>query len=220
MSAEDVGRVERGERCQGCDRDIDPEPLRAGADHRDDLGMSGRLDEIAVRLHPAGAADQRHRLGGCSGFVEQRGIGDLEAGEVDDHLLEVEQGLQPALRDLSLIRGVGGVPARILQQVAPDRLRRDRVVVAGADVAAPDLVARGYRGQFGQRAGFGDRLADRQRFALGGVEQDGGRHRVFDQRAPRVVADGCQHLGFLGDRGADVAAMELFRIEQRRHACA
>ena len=44
-------------------------------------------------------------------LVEQRGVGDVEAGQVGDHGLEIEQRLQPALGDLGLVGRVGGVPA-------------------------------------------------------------------------------------------------------------
>ena len=67
----------------------------------------------------------RHGLGGGGGLVEQRGVGELQAGQVDDHRLEVEQRLEPALADLGLVGRVGGVPARVLQHVALDHRRRD-----------------------------------------------------------------------------------------------
>ena len=67
-----------------------------------------------------------HRLGRGGGLVEQRGVGEVEAGQVHHHLLEVQQRLQPALADLGLVGRVGGVPARVLQHVALDHRRRDR----------------------------------------------------------------------------------------------
>ena len=76
---------------------------------------------------------QRHRLGRRGRLVEQRGIGDRQAGQVGDHGLEVHQRLQPALRDLRLVGRVGGVPARVLQHVAQDHRRRVGAVVAQAD---------------------------------------------------------------------------------------
>src|SRR6266545_548023 len=48
--------------------------------------------------------------------------------------LEVDERLEPALRDLGLIRRVLRVPARILEDVALDDPRGDAVVVAHADV--------------------------------------------------------------------------------------
>ena len=84
----------------------------------------------ALRLR---AAYERHRLGGGGALVEQRRVGGRQAGEVADHGLEVEQRLEPALRDLRLVRRVGGVPARVLEHVAPDHRRGDGAVVAEPD---------------------------------------------------------------------------------------
>ena len=60
-------------------------------------------EEGAAVLSPLGAQRQGHGLGGGGALVEQRGVGDLQAGEVDHHGLEVEQRLQPALGDLRLV---------------------------------------------------------------------------------------------------------------------
>ena len=93
------------------DDHVDAHPLGAGAHDVDGLGQRvGVHDEGAGRLAVA-AADQGHRLRGGGGLVEQRGVGGGQAGEVADHRLEVEQGLEPALGDLRLVRRVGGVPA-------------------------------------------------------------------------------------------------------------
>ena len=83
------------------------------------------------------------------------------AGQIRHHRLEIEQRLEPALRNLGLIRRVRRVPARVLEHVPRDDGRRDRVVVAQADVAAADTVRCGElraagddtRPRFPQRAG-------------------------------------------------------------------
>ena len=62
----------------------------------------------------------RHRFRGRGGLVEQRSIRDLHAGQVDHHGLEIQQGFQTTLRDLGLIGRVGGVPARIFEDIALD----------------------------------------------------------------------------------------------------
>ena len=148
------------QRIQRAHRDRDVQPAGAGADHLDDLRVGAGLDEVAGRLAGAGPAQHGHRLGGRGGLVQQRGVGHLHAGEVDDHLLEDHQRFQPALRDLGLVGRVGRVPAGVLQHVATDRLGGEGAVVAAAQVAAPDLIAGGQLGQFGQCRGFGSGLAD------------------------------------------------------------
>jgi hypothetical protein len=49
-------------------------------------------------------------FGGAGGAVIHGGVGDLHAGELADHGLEFEDGLQGALGDLRLVGSVGGEP--------------------------------------------------------------------------------------------------------------
>ena len=179
---------------QRAHRDRDLQPAGAGADHLDDLRMGAGLDEVAGGLAGAGPAQHGHRLGGRSGFVQQRGVGHLHAGEVDDHLLEDHQRFQAALRDLGLVGRVGCVPAGVLQHVATDRLGGEGAVVAAAQIAAPDLIAGSQLGQFGQRRRFGPGLADGQRGLVARIQQDAAWHGLGHQRIQRAGTDGGQHL--------------------------
>ena len=98
-----------------------------------------RLDRLAIvrmqaagehRLLPLGdAVRHQHRLGGRGRAVIHRGVGDLHAGQQRDLGLELEQILQRALRDLGLIRRVGGEEFRALDQVID---ARRHVVLVGA----------------------------------------------------------------------------------------
>ena len=105
------------------------------SDTRNTLSSPGRR---LLRLQPV---EHRHRFGRRGALVEQRRGRDVHAGEVLHDRLEVQQRLEPALRDLRLVRRVGRVPAGILEHVAQDDARRDAVVVAHADVRARDPVA-------------------------------------------------------------------------------
>jgi hypothetical protein len=138
------------------DLDVDAEGFGAGLDDRDRLRQRVGVDDEPVAL--AGLVrppDQRHRLGGGGALVEQGGTGDVEAGEVGEHGLEVDQRLEPALADLRLVRRVGGVPGRALQHVPLDHRGGVGVVVAEADHGRePDVVV-GVRTQLGQRLGLG-----------------------------------------------------------------
>ena len=87
---------------------------RAGGQHRAGLGMHVGTDRQRVGLGAAQPVRHRHRLGRRRRFVQQRGVGDRQAGQVTDHGLEIEQRLEPALRDLGLIGRVGGIPAGVL----------------------------------------------------------------------------------------------------------
>ncbi len=108
--AEGVGGVEVGGRI--ADHDLDAERLGAGGHHGDGLRMALGVDEEHAARVACRAAQQGHRLGGRGGLVEHGGVGDLHAGEVAHHRLEVEERLEPALADLGLVGRVGRVPGR------------------------------------------------------------------------------------------------------------
>jgi len=90
------------------DHDLDALRHGARAHHVERLRMAGVGDEKAVSGRiDADGVEHGHRLGSGGRFVEQRGVGDVEAGQVRDHRLEIEQAFEPALGDLGLIRRVG-----------------------------------------------------------------------------------------------------------------
>ncbi len=90
QSAED-GRAEREFGGLAHD-DFESEGMGAGANEFNRLRMtvSGDEENVAV-LRFLDAMAHGHGLGGGSGFVEERGVGDLQAGEVADHRLEIEE---------------------------------------------------------------------------------------------------------------------------------
>ena len=105
-------------------------------------GCTSRVDEEGFCLRLRGALGQRHGFGRGGRLVEQRGVGDVEPGEVADHGLEIEQRLQPALADLGLIGRIGRVPGRVFQDVALDHRGQDRAGIALADQRGEELVLR------------------------------------------------------------------------------
>ena len=125
--------------------DLDAERLGAGGQHGGSLAVHVDIDGQPVRRPAHGAMQQGHRLGGSGALVEHRGVGDLEPGEVTHHGLEVQQRLEPALADLRLIRRVGGVPRRILKNVAAQHRWGERVEVALPDHRHRDGVGVGER---------------------------------------------------------------------------
>ena len=134
-------------------------------------------------------------------LVEQRRVRDRQPGQVGDHRLEVEQRLEPALRDLRLVGRVLRVPARVLEDVALDHRRRDAVGVAHADERPPDLVLRRQRAQLVEHRRLGHRRRQLQRAR----EPDVGGHGLRDQLVERGDAERAQHLGVVARVGADVA---------------
>ncbi|KGS64740.1 hypothetical protein X979_6101 [Burkholderia pseudomallei MSHR7527] len=193
---------------------FDADRLRARLDHFERLRQHVVGDVEHVRLRLADALQQRHRFGCGRGFVEQRRVGDLEARQVGDHLLEVQQRLEAALRDFGLVRRVRGVPRRVFEHVAQDHRRGVGVVVALADVRAEHLVLVRERAQRGERFGFALRLrerAERQRF---GAADRRGDHGV-DQCGARREAERVEHGLLAGGVGADMAFGErVVRFER------
>ncbi len=140
--AEQLATVQLGERI--ADHDLEAERLGPGAQHRERLRMAVGVDEEGPGLAPAHPLGHGHGFGGRGRLVEQRGVRELEAGQIGDHLLEVQQRLEPTLADLRLIGRVGRVPAGVLEDVALDHGGRDRAVVAHADHRSEDPVVLGH----------------------------------------------------------------------------
>ncbi len=211
-----LGDLGRDALAQVGDDDLDTGRFGAGADHGDGLRQGVRVDEEQALLVLAHAPGQGHGLGGGGALVEQRGAGGRQPGEVGDRGLEVEQGLQPALGDLGLVRGVRGVPGRVLHDVAQDDRRGEGPVVAEADHRVEDLVAVGQGAQLGQHLGLGARVRQVQRVGvLDHVGDRGGRQFV-----ERSVTDLGEHLGPRLGVGSDVALFEGHGRFERGERCA
>ena len=103
-----------------------------GADDLAVLGVDGAGDDGGVA---AGDADGHHDgFGGAGGAVVHAGVGNLHAGELADHGLELEHGLEGALGDFGLVGGVAGEEFAALDEGIDD----DGLVVlvdAGAEEA-------------------------------------------------------------------------------------
>ncbi len=177
--------------------DLDAQRLGPGGQDRGGLAVHVGVDGQPVRRPAHRAVHQRHRLGGGGALVEHRGVGDLEAGQVGDHGLEVQQRLEPALADLRLVRRVGGVPGRVLEDVAAQHRRRQRVEVALPDHRHRDGVGVGQGAQFGQRlllAGRRRQLVQAGRDAVGGQRvEDACGQRLVGEFVERADADGLEH---------------------------
>ena len=160
--------------------------------------------ETAGLLAAAGAIGQGHRLGRRGGLIQQRGIGDRQAGELADQGLEIQQGFQTALGNLRLIGGVGGVPSRVFQHVALDQRWGGGVVVTEADQVAKHRVGGCALLQLPQGLALIALL--RQGIArLIGVDQDFGRNALLQQLLEVAAAQALQHLGLLRRRRPEMA---------------
>ena len=183
-------------------RDLDAERPGPGLDHGQGLRVAVAVDEEALGLVLGDPVRHGHGLGPGRRLVEQRGVGQLHPGQVHDHLLEVEQDLEPALADLGLVGRVGGVPARVLQNVPEDHRRRHRAVVAHADHRDEDPVAGRHAAQDRERHPLA--LGVLQLEGLGRADRRG--YGLVDQRGQRRQAELGQHLLDLRLARPDVAA--------------
>ncbi len=147
---------------------------------------------------------QMHRFGRSGAFIEQRGVRDLEPGQVRHHRLEVEERLQPALRDLRLIRRIGRVPPGVFQHVALDDRGRETVVIPHTEVGTEDLILCGELAERVERFLFGPRFRNPQRPR----QPDVCGHDGVDKRVERIVAEDLQHGRLVLGRGPDVSFLK------------
>jgi hypothetical protein len=206
-------------RVDRADVELDFERLRARSQDVDRLGKARVAHQEQAALAVAGlvrpdAVQQRHGLGGGRGLVQQRRVRHFHPREVGDHRLKIEQRFEAPLRDLGLIRGVRRVPARVFHHHPQDHARRDRVVVAEADVRPEHPVPAGQVGQALQVLEFtlGRRKVQRL------TQPDRRRDRLVDQRVERCRAERREHLVALVRRGPDVAPGEpVGPVEEVHH---
>ena len=199
--------------------ELDAERLRPGAQDVDGLRKAGIRDKKlrwshdginAPGLH---AMQHRHRLGGRSGLVEQRRVRDFHSGEVADHGLEIQEALEPALSNLSLIRRVRRIPAGILEDVSENHARRHAVVIAQSDVRSENLIAGRDVAQVAKVSVFGLAVRQIERFG----QSNPRRNRFVDERVERRGANDLEHLVAFSFVGSYVAGLETFGVEKHRH---
>ena len=186
------------------DDDLDAERLGARLQDSERLRKQVGVDDQDVGLALDRAAHDRHRLGDRGALVEQRGVGGRQTGEVGDDGLEVEQCLEPTLRDLGLVGRVGGVPGRVLEHIAQHDRRGVRVVVAEPDHLHEPAVAPSQGTKLRQCLGLGGRLGQVERAQRPDRLRDCGGGQLVE----RAKTDGLEHLRDLGVGWADMPRRE------------
>ena len=191
--------------------EVDAQRLGPRGQHLDRLRVAPPIDEKPQALALGDTVGERHRLGGSSGLVEHRGIGDRQPGEIADHRLEVDDRLHPTLGDFGLVGCVGRVPGGILEHVPQDHGGGAGGVIALANEALEHLVAAGNSPEFGQGGSLGYRPRQPHRLATGNAR----RHDLVDQRGPRGGTDRRKHRSLVGGREPDVSAGEVGGLSER-----
>ncbi|MNZ36293.1 hypothetical protein D3C78_537090 [compost metagenome] len=180
------------------DDQVETETLSAGLHHGNGLRVAVFVDKEQVAFGLGDPLGQGHGFRRGGGLIEQRGVGQLQTGQIDGQLLEVQQRFEPPLGDLRLIGCVRGVPAGIFQHVTQNDRRSEGTVVAHADQAGPDLVLLGIPTQPGQGGLFIEGRGQVQR----PVEADARRHGLLDQFDPAAQAKAVEHRLLLGGIGS------------------
>ena len=147
-----------------------------------------------------GAQRQEHGLGGRGSLVEHGGVGDVHGRQVGNHGLEVQQGLKAALGDFRLVGRVGGVPARIFEDVPENDGGRVTVVVAHPEVGAGGPFIRGDGARRAHKLLFGQGLGQIQRARETDTLGNGPLHQLFEG----IEAQDGEHLPHFRRAGADV----------------
>ncbi len=185
---------------------FDTQWLSASAQHVQRLRMAmGRGEEFLAALVLAQAFAEGHGFGGGGRFIQQRSIGDRQAGQVADQRLEVQQRLKTTLGNFWLVRRVSGVPGWVFQQVAQNWRRRVGVVVALADESLEQLVLARNGLDVGQCVSFA--LPGRQTQHAGAL--DGFGDDTGAQRFQRVETQDGEHGFFVVGARPDVTGDEL-----------
>ncbi len=162
--------------------------------------MTSRYSGWTVRAMTArvaaGDADGHHHGLGCAGgAVVHAGVGDLHAGEFADHGLELEHGLERALRDLGLVGRVAGEELAALDERVDD----DGLVVA-IDAGAEEAGVAG-------GVGFGEGAEAVDDLGLGVLARDGevARELVLGGDGGEEVVDGVD-AGLVSPMAASISS--------------
>ena len=192
------------------DHQLEAEIFGAGFHHVQSLRIDALVHKETLGFHLAHAVRHRHRFGGSGRLVQQRRTRHGETGQIDTHLLEVQQRFQTTLRDFRLIRGVGGIPTRIFQYVAQNHVRHTSRVITQTDIGFVDHVLRRNAFQFRQSVrlgqGFGQVEFGRHTDAL--------RHGVADKIVHTLLTERFQKRSLVAE--TQMARGKFVRVEQFR----
>ena len=202
----------KGEVPAGPHPNQDAQGFRAGPHDRNRLRVTvlGHEEDVSPAL-PSLAEEHGHGLGSRRSLVQERRVGDLHSGQVDDRRLEVEKRLQPTLCDLGLIGSVLGVPARILEDVPLDHAGGDRSGIPHPQVASPDVVRRSDLADLRKQLRFRDSRWNTER----SLEPDGIRYGLSHELVETLATHDFEHFGDIARRGAQMPGGEVGRVINR-----
>ena len=192
------------------DHQFKAEIFGAGFHHVQSLRIHARIHKETLRFHFAHAVRHCHRFSGGSRLVQQRCACHRKTGQIDTHLLEVQQSFQTTLGNFRLIWGVGGIPTRIFQYVAQNHVRNAGRIITQTDIGFVDHVFRRNAFQFRQRVRLGQSL----RQIEFGRHTDALRHGIADKIVHALLAERFQKRSLVAK--AQMARGKFVRVEQFR----
>ena len=181
--------------------DLQAEGRRSGVDDRAGVGEDVRIDRD-LRLSLGAPHGEGDGLRGRGRLVEKGCARDVHSRQLGCQRLEIEEGFEPSLRDLGLVRRVGRVPRGIAENVAHDGGRDHGVVKALADHRRRHPVGRREPGEFGGDLGFAQGFG--QSAGRGRRKGKGLGHELVEAARPR----GLKHGLPVGALRPDVSACE------------
>ncbi len=98
--------------------DLESKAPGASLDDTDRLGVGVAVHEEHISRRFCNAPGHGHGFSGGGGLIEERRIGKIESGQVDGHLLKIQQSFEPALAHLGLVGRISRVPSGIFQDIA------------------------------------------------------------------------------------------------------
>ena len=185
------------------------EHLRTAAGHRNNLRQATGVNSKEAVLHLA-VCTVHHNCGlsDSGSLIQQRGVSNLQAGQLHHGVLEVQQSFQATLRNLSLVGSVGSVETGVLQNIAAQNSGGHSVVVTGANHLCQDLILSGVAGNL--RKSF--MLRQRGRKLQLAVEANLRGDDSVHQRIQGRISQGFEHLLCVCGTGAEMTINKGHRI--------
>ena len=185
------------------------EHLCTAASHRNNLRQATGVNSEEAVLHLAvRTVHHDSGLSDSGSLIQQRGVSNLQAGQLHHGVLEVQQSFQATLRNLSLVGSVGSVETGVLQNIAAQNSGGHSVVVTGANHLCQDLILSGVAGNLRKSFMLRQRGGKLQLAVEANLRGDDSVH----QRIQGRISQGFEHLLCVCGTGAEMTINKGHRI--------
>ena len=185
------------------------EHLCTAASHRNNLRQATGVNSEEAVLHLAvRTVHHDSGLSDSGSLIQQRGVSNLQAGQLHHGVLEVQQSFQATLRNLSLVGSVGSVETGVLQNIAAQNSGGHSVVVTGANHLCQDLILSGVAGNLRKSFMLRQRGGKLQLAVEANLRGDDSVH----QRIQGRISQGFEHLLCVCGTGAEMTINKGHRV--------